>query len=101
MTSFAPCGIGFIGVQLPCADASPDNIAHAIAATSHGLINMSLLPNRDIPRAPLLERFCAEPRIRSSAPAWGCGLRDDERPHHVVFFVFEDVAVPHVFMAAS
>src|SRR5262245_40659213 len=25
-------------------------------------------------------------------------LRDHQRPHHVVLFVFQDVAVPHVFV---
>jgi len=40
MTSFAPCGIGFICVQLPCADASSVNNDVAITTAAEILASI-------------------------------------------------------------
>src|SRR6516165_2269180 len=37
-------------------------------------------------------------RVDASGPP---ALRDHQRPHHIVFFVFQDVAMPHVLIAAG
>src|SRR5258705_13556890 len=96
MTSFAPCGIGFVGVQLPCADASPDNSALAIAATTHALVSMSPPSGRYCAGASPARWFFAL-SLESEAQRLGPWTKSRKAPHPLRFFVLEDVTVSYLF----
>src|SRR5215469_11849293 len=96
-TSFAPCGRGFICVQLPCPRASPANNTIAITAAAEILAHMlvapqSLFSNRVVSGS----LFCSDRRCEGGERA-----PHGDRPHHVVIFVLKDMAMPDVLMAAG
>ena len=104
-------------VQLPCPCAAPANNAITITAAVESLAHIFVAPQGRLSGSacnnvagPLAHFFAALAAVGAgNAPRTdiAASVRRGERavypyrPHHVVLFVLEDMAVPDVLMASS
>ena len=76
-------------------------------ALEHGFVigsRLALVAEREVRQCPCQIRLRAGRMGRRPGARLGAGpgwLSDDQRPHHVVLFVFQNMAVPHVLVAAG